>query len=331
MMRKAALAALLVAALAAPGHAETPAEACDRLAASPADPARRAEPVPLDAVDTPAAIAACAAASEALPGEPRYRYQLGRARDAAGNVAEALMHYEVAAEAGYPAAAFALAQLYDEAGADADPAMIAAWYAKAASAGNPAAQGALGTLFETGRGVARDPAAARTWYGRAAEAGDVPAMADLARLMQDGIGAPRDLAKAEHWLRRAADTGDAASANDLAWMLAVDGRSLAEAQGLAESAVVAMPDDPAPIDTLGLVRLRQGRAAEAEALFRQAVALQPDFGPFHARLGDALAAAGHADAARAAWQAALDLTGGGAVDEYGWDRDAVAARLQELP
>ena len=77
-----------------------------------------------------------------------------------------------------------------------------------AASGDRDAQTALGTLYETGDGVALDPARAAALY-REAAAGHPGAQINLATMYLDGAGVPRDPAAAVQWLRRAADRGNA--------------------------------------------------------------------------------------------------------------------------
>jgi hypothetical protein len=156
----------------APWQAQAGAlEDCDRLAADPG--------VPLAAIDTPAALAACAAASEAAPDEPRLTHQHARALERAGETTAARRLYKWAAEDGYPPAALALARL-GGAGPAAAEAQHAADplgdYARAAGASPKALAAALGRdMALTARiAVARAPAAALS--ARAASAAELAAL-----------------------------------------------------------------------------------------------------------------------------------------------------------
>ncbi|WP_052261450.1 caspase family protein [Ruegeria sp. ANG-S4] len=59
------------------------------------------------------ALAACTAAVADFPGTARFKYQLGRAQQAAGNVADAYNNFSAASEAGHVRAKYALAILLD--------------------------------------------------------------------------------------------------------------------------------------------------------------------------------------------------------------------------
>jgi uncharacterized protein len=72
-----------------------------------------------------------------------------------------------------------------------------------AERGNAAAQGYLGYMFETGRGVPQNYTEAAMWYRRAAEQGDSLAQYSLGLLYDRGQGVPRDIVEASKWLNLA--------------------------------------------------------------------------------------------------------------------------------
>ncbi|MFM1960482.1 MAG: hypothetical protein RL588_1999 [Pseudomonadota bacterium] len=87
-----------------------------------------------------------------------------------------------------------------------------------------------------------------------------------------------------------------------------------EAEGKPGEALVRLqrarhlaPGDPGVLNALGLCLLNLEAAAEAEAVFRDLIAIVPDFPPAHANLGQALAASGRLDRAGAAYRRALEL------------------------
>lgn len=95
--------ALLVAAMLATtvaSLADSPTELCDRLAAEPGA-VNGVAGVELAEIDAEAAIAACAAALEEAPGDPRLTYQYARALERAGRLGEAERLYGWAAEDGF--------------------------------------------------------------------------------------------------------------------------------------------------------------------------------------------------------------------------------------
>lgn len=98
------LVCLMIAGSAA--AAEDEVHACDRLAANPPDPDRVTVGVPREAVDLPAAIAACAAAVAENPGVARFSYQLGRVLFYDGQTAKALESFQRAIDLDYRQAKF---------------------------------------------------------------------------------------------------------------------------------------------------------------------------------------------------------------------------------
>ena len=200
----AALSPLLSATLCAAAGAED----CDRLAASPHDPARRGEGVPYAALDAPAAIAACAAARDAAPEEPRFAFQLGRALAKAGRVEEALAAYRAAAERGHLAALHNVAQLYEEGLLPAEgPATAVRWYLLAAERGFAPSQLRLGLAYLAGEGIVADASKGLAWIALAAGQGFAPAQLVLGLAHEGGAGVARDLAAARRWYAAAAAQG----------------------------------------------------------------------------------------------------------------------------
>jgi tetratricopeptide (TPR) repeat protein len=97
---------------------------------------------------------------------------------------------------------------------------------------------------------------------------------------------------------------DAAVTNALGFTLADHKRTLPRAEQLIREALQAQPDDPAILDSLGWVLFRRGQTEAAVPVLARAYRLLHD-GDIGAHWGEALWAAGHQAAARAAWQRAL--------------------------
>ncbi len=95
------------------------------------------------------------------------------------------------------------------------------------------------------------------------------------------------------------------AANNLAWLYAETGRNLDVALQLAQTAKAGLPDTPEVSDTLGWVYYKKDRYQEAAASFREALARAPDTASYHYHLGLALAKAGDAPGAKAAFEKAL--------------------------
>ena len=129
---------------------------CDRLAAHPSDPDKVLEGVPSDAVRgwNGAAIWACREATRQEPGNPRLRYQLGRALFYDGQKAEALGHLDAAASAKHRQAQFVQGLMYAD-GVEgvlaADGCRALALWRDAAARGHFAARVALGRDWARGR------------------------------------------------------------------------------------------------------------------------------------------------------------------------------------
>jgi len=175
-----------------PAHVrQWPAEAseCDRSAAAPYDPDRRAPGVLSGDILTEVAVAACARDTRPDNGA-RAIYQHGRALLATGERAGAQEDFERALRRGYRAAGVDLATLLS--GPSASPASVqraVVTYEEAWREGVPIAGFELGRLYEHGwspggtRGarvvLAPDAERAWLWYRKAAEVGEPNALARL--------------------------------------------------------------------------------------------------------------------------------------------------------
>ncbi len=287
-----------------------PAPVCDMLAAHPFDPGRVGRGTVLHQIDADRAVAACSAAVEADPGNPRLIYQLGRALDAAGQIDEAQARYTRAADTGYVPAMNSLAttMLYRENAALTDAPIALTWLRRAADAGFAPALVTLGDLHVEGRAVEANPATAAGFYRRAAEMGSPDGQTALAGAYADGTGVTRDDAEAERLYRLAVAQNWGDALNDYAWFLYQRNRDLPEAERLARRALAAMPEDGNVSDTLAAILTRRGRAVEALPYALYAAARSPDNAEFHERLGDTLRDAGRVNDAAASWRRALELT-----------------------
>ena len=188
--------------------AEVPVHECDRLAAHPLDSNKTGPGVVLDEVDPSSAIPACRAALESFPDRPRFQYQYGRALHKAGQHAEAVNWYRMAADRGHAAAQRALGTVY-ALGEDVprrDDAEAAKWFRKAAEQGDVLAQARLGLLYLRGEGVPRDYGEAARWYRMAAEQGHGVAQQHLGNMYMEGRGVPMDIVEGRKWIEKAADT-----------------------------------------------------------------------------------------------------------------------------
>ncbi len=211
-----------------------PANECDRLAANPEDPDRKADGVWLLDIDPTKAIRACRNALAAYPGAPRFHFQLGRGLQKAELYVEAREQYRISADKGYAPAAFGVAILYAFGqGVAQDDAEGLRWTRKAAASGYGPALNQLGVAYEKGSGVAKDEAEAIRWYRKAVEKGNPHAMYSLGQRYLDGDGVAKDAAEGLRLIRRAAETGEAGAINYVGYVYA-NGRGVTkdEAEGL---------------------------------------------------------------------------------------------------
>ncbi len=208
--------------------------ACDRAAASHADPNRPAGVagvVPWK-IDAAVAVPACEAAVKAAPDDARMLYQLGRAYGAAKSYAAAVAQYTKADQLGYGPATFNLAGHYKNgSGVAADlsrakalldkakssgalASMKLAWEVAAAS-GDTDAMVALGWAHEWDWGLPKDYGIARGWFEKAAAGGNASAMTSIGVHYESGFGVSKDVVAARGWYEKAAALGDAAAMRNL--------------------------------------------------------------------------------------------------------------------
>ncbi|MFP5214210.1 MAG: tetratricopeptide repeat protein [Acidobacteriota bacterium] len=74
--------------------------------------------------------------------------------------------------------------------------------------GHVGAQSTLGSMYLSGKGVAKDSTQALLWYARAAEQGDAKAQSLLGSMYFFGTGVSHDDVQAYMWLSLAAEQGD---------------------------------------------------------------------------------------------------------------------------
>jgi TPR repeat protein len=190
------------------GAASAAAHECDRLAAYPFDPDRKAEGVPFWLLDAERAARTCEQAVAAHPGVLRFEYQLGRALQKEKRYGEALQWFRKAADKGIAPAMHMLGATYESGrGVAKNYVRAIEWYRKAADKDYAPAMGSLGFMYENGRGVPKDEARAVEWYRKAADKGDSSAMNHLGHKYLLGRGVAADLARAAEWYRKAADKG----------------------------------------------------------------------------------------------------------------------------
>ncbi|HKD54711.1 MAG TPA: tetratricopeptide repeat protein [Steroidobacteraceae bacterium] len=125
---------------------------------------------------------------------------------------------------------------------------------------------------------------------------------DRAVILEQAGHVHESVAALEQMLKERPD--DPTLLNALGYTLADHTLELPHAESLIRRALVAMPDNPAAIDSLGWVQFRQGDAHGAAATLERAYSLGHD-GEIAAHWGEALWISGQQNEARRVWAAAL--------------------------
>ena len=113
-----------------------------------------------------------------------------------------------AAERGEPRAQYALgAALYDGDGVGQDYVRAVPYLTSAAEQGHPDAQFLLGECYANGRGVTKNLAWAARWYGKAAAQGHTEGAFSYGVVQAAGLGVPVNLPLGYAWLDIASDRG----------------------------------------------------------------------------------------------------------------------------
>ncbi len=120
--------------------------------------------------------------------------------------------------------------------------------------------------------------------------------------IEDVINTYRDTLTAEAY--QAAQAGNIEAANWIAFHYATRGENLGEAERQIKRAMQAQPDNPAILDTYGLILYKQGKYQEAEEVFIAVNKVVPT-AEHLAHFADNALAMGKTDMARAAYQRAL--------------------------
>jgi len=197
-----------------------------------------------------------ATANTGVPAAAEAAYQEGLALKRDGAPDRAVERFQVAADAGHPAAAYELAEAYWHGnGVARDDQIATQWLNTAADRGEPRAQYLLGAAYYGGLGVEQDDAIALHWLGQAATAGLDRAQFLLAEAFANGRGVEADPAWAARWYGKAARQGH--SRAQLAY-------------GLMQARGRGLPADPVQGYAWLTIAARNGQA-EAETA-RQGVA-----------------------------------------------------------
>ncbi|WP_096458062.1 caspase family protein [Mesorhizobium sp. 113-1-2] len=159
------------------------------------------------------AVEACEAAVKAYPDIARFRYELGRALLAAGNIDEARKAIQEASDKGHVRAVYELGYLASSGiGMPVDATQANGLYSQASDRGDPYAMSAWGRALFNGVGVQRDTGKGLDLMLTAAAMGHIGAMNDLAMIFKEGRnGVPADPARALAFLRAGIERQEAYS------------------------------------------------------------------------------------------------------------------------
>jgi TPR repeat protein len=263
------------------------------------------------------AVEICEAAVKAYPDVPRFRYELGRALLAAGQVDQARKAIEEAARKGHVRAVFELGYLNATGtGMAIDRTQANALYKAAADKGDPYGMTSWGRALFNGYGINRDTSKGLDLLLKAAAMGHTYAMNDLAAIFTEGRnGVTADPARAVAFLEAGVQRRDMYSMNLL-------GSNYLSGQGVEKDPKTALAlfqkatDLGQPYAPSNLARMyRDGvgveqNQAEAQRLFELATQRGDQFGAFD-RSALEMAKGDKADQATAvrflAFAAALDF------------------------
>jgi len=141
-----------------------------------------------------------------------------------------------------------------------------------------------------------DFAEAAQHFRRGVEKGDPGSAINLGHLYDNGWGVPRDGLSAQALYIASALSGNVMAKNNLAYLWARQNGLLEQALCLSAQTLEAEPDNAYYLDTYGFILLRMQRPAQAEAYFRKALRLFPDYPDVLEHLGDVAAMTGRSDA-----------------------------------
>ncbi|WP_158554887.1 caspase family protein [Methylovirgula sp. 4M-Z18] len=228
------------------GKIETYVPPCDDLAGEPLDPQGVSAGKLPNEIDAKPAIAACTEAVAKFPEVARYKYELGRAKLANKDVAEAIGLFNAAANAGYIRAFYQLGYMAERGlgraqnmveanrlyrmGSDGGDAyaMLAYGYNlvvgrcetksvdegvkllnRAVELGHPYAMNAVGSMYYHGDNLSADPKRGVRFYQAAMARNDINAMYNMGVAYLEGKGVARDPAMAMTLFKKASDGGHA--------------------------------------------------------------------------------------------------------------------------
>jgi TPR repeat protein len=215
---------------------ETPVQACDKLAAHPADPDKptHIEGTRTGTIEVGIAIDACARAIVEEPNNVRMHYQLGRAFYDKEDYASAFREFSIASSSGYAAAKGALGFLHDQAlGTVADKAKAIALYREASDGNVAFAAHNLGVMLREGDGVPIDYASSLAYFRKAVDLGYRQSLVDIGFAYDNGYAVTRDHVEAVRWYRLAAQDNTPEALNNL-------GSAYENGEGVPQDLALAM-------------------------------------------------------------------------------------------
>jgi TPR repeat protein len=189
---------------------------CDLEAAAPFDLQGVAPGKLPNEIDAQRAIATCQKAADMHPDVARFRYQLGRAYLAAGDIDKAKKALNYAAEREHLRATASLADL-EQFGVlgPASPEKAAKLYASCSASGDVYCMYSYGKAKYYGNGVANDQRGGLELMIRAAELGHTYAMNELGYIFTYGKGVPADVQRGVGYYESGAERNDIYSLNNL--------------------------------------------------------------------------------------------------------------------
>lgn len=231
-------------------------QVCDELAAHPGNTENPdgIKGVLYSQIDGSKALPACLKAVEAKPDSLRLRYQLARAKQAAGQEKEAIAELlALAEEDQYPAAMNNLGATYQVGiGVPKSYGEAARWYRVAAENGFVPSMAVLGWMYQSGRGVPKNNSKAFEWYQKAADGGAASAMHNLGFMHQNGWGTSQDEIEAARWFEKAAEKEFAPAMAMTGWLYQVGrGVPIDTDKAIKWYSAAASTGDPSAMSGLG--------------------------------------------------------------------------------
>jgi TPR repeat protein len=189
---------------------------CDREAGEPLDLQGVAKGKLPNEIDPATAIPACETAVTQFPNVVRYKYELGRAKLAARDIAPAATLFQQAADEGHTRALYQLGNLAARGlGREQNLADAEQYYQRGADLGDPYAMAAHGRNLVQGQGIAPDPALGVKFLNRAVELGHTYAMNTLGAMYYYGQVVDKNPERGVRFWQAGLARGDIYSMNNL--------------------------------------------------------------------------------------------------------------------